>query len=148
MQKHFIAQWALGTALLCSLMSCSQKDISTGNLNVIPLPQEITEYTQDSPFVIDSSTKICYPADNEKLQRTAHFLASYIKEITGTEVGLTTQSGKNCIILSVDSTIPHQDGYELLINSSQIQVKGATEAGVFTASRLSTKPFLLLREKP
>ena len=127
MQKHFIAQWALGTALLCSLMSCSQKDISTGNLNVIPLPQEVTEYTQDSPFVIDSSTKICYPADNEKLQRTAHFLASYIKEITGTEVGLTTQSGKNCIILSVDSTIPHQDGYELLINSSQIQVKGATE---------------------
>lgn len=131
MQKHFIAQWALGTALLCSLMSCSQKDISTGNLNVIPLPQEVTEYTQDSPFVIDTSTKICYPADNEKLQRTAHFLASYIKEITGTEVGLTTQSGKNCIILSVDSTIPHQDGYELLINSSQIQVKGVTEAGVF-----------------
>lgn len=131
MQTHLFCKWALGTTLLFCLMSCSPKDISTGNLNVIPLPQEITESVQSSPFIIDSSTKICYPEGNEKLERTARFLASYIKEITGTEVELTTKSENHCIVLSLDESIVHKEGYELHITADQVSVKGATEAGVF-----------------
>lgn len=131
MQKLLSSKWMLSAAFFFSLASCTQQEISTGNLNVIPLPQEVTESAQAKPFIITSSTRICYPEGNEKLERTAHFLASYIKEITGTEVGLTTQSGNNCIVLEVDSTISHEDGYELHITSDQVQVKGASEAGVF-----------------
>lgn len=131
MQKLLFSKWALSAALVFSMMSCTQKDISTGNLNVIPLPQEVTEAVQEQPFVISTSTRICYPKGNEKLARTAHFLASYIKELTGTEIGLSTQGGSNCIILDIDKNIPHEDGYELHITSDRIQLKGSTEAGVF-----------------
>ena len=132
MKKTQLTTWAARAFLVCCLTACSQKEVSLGDLNVIPLPQEITEAANAAPFVINSSTVICYPEDNEKLERTAHFLASYIKEVTGTEVQVSTKAGKNGITLSVDPSVATaKDGYELNISSEGITVKGNTEAGVF-----------------
>lgn len=131
MQKLLFNKWVLSTTFALCFISCTQQETTIGNLNVIPLPQELTETPQALPFVINSSTQICYPDGNKKMEQTARFLASYIKEVTGMEISLTTQSGNNCIILEVDKNIPHEDGYELHITSDQIRLKGATEAGVF-----------------
>lgn len=132
MKKTLLTTWAAKALLVCCLTACSQKEVSIGNLNVIPLPQEIIEATNAAPFAINSSTVICYPEGNEKLERTARFLASYIKEVTGTEVRTSTKEGKNSIILSVDPSVSSQkDGYELNISSEKVTVKGSTEAGVF-----------------
>ena len=132
MKKTQLTTWAARAFLVCCLTACSQKEVSLGDLNVIPLPQEITEAANAAPFVINSSTVICYPEGNEKLERTAHFLASYIKEVTGTEVQVSTKAGKNGITLSVDPSVATaKDGYELNISSEGITVKGNTEAGVF-----------------
>ena len=60
--------------------------METGSFQVIPLPQEVEEVAEAAPFVIKPSTTVCYPEGNEKLERTARFLASYIKEVSGTEV--------------------------------------------------------------
>lgn len=114
-----------------SLMACGTQDIQTGNLNVIPLPQEIVETPSAAPFVINSSTTICYEEGNEKLAGTARMLAGYIKEVTGTEVKIGTKAGKNCIILKVDPSITHKEGYELNVSVDVITLTGATEAGVF-----------------
>ena len=132
MKKTLLPTWAAKAFLLCCLTACSQKEISTGDLNVIPLPQEVAEAADAAPFVINSSTVICYPEGNEKLERTARFLASYIKEVTGTEVKVSTKGGKNSITLSVnENAAPKKDGYELNVTSEGVTLTGSTEAGVF-----------------
>ena len=131
MTKNQLKMWATCLLTAGALAACGPKDVQSGDLNVIPLPQEITEAASTEPFVVRSSTKICYPAGNEKLERTAHFLASYIKEVTGTEVKLGTEAGDNCIVLGLDPSIPQKEGYVLNITSNQVTVNGQTEAGVF-----------------
>lgn len=131
MTKNQVKMWVVGLLAGGSLLACSPKEIQTGNLNVIPLPQEITETADASPFVIRSSTTICYPEGNAKLEHTAHLLATYIKEVTGTEVKTGTKAGKNCIVLGLDPSIPQKEGYILNITSDQVILNGQTEAGVF-----------------
>ena len=131
MTKNQVKTWVFCLLTAGALAACSPKEVRTGNLNVIPQPQEIIEAQNASPFIIKSSTTICYPEGNEKLAHTAHLLASYIKEVTGTEVKTGTEAGKNCIVLGIDPDIAHKDGYELNITSDQITVNGSTEAGVF-----------------
>lgn len=103
-----------------------------GNLNVIPQPQEVSQDIQAHPFVINPQTGIVYPEGNEKLQRTAEFLASYIKEATGITVRTTTEAAKkNSIILAVDSSITNKEGYQLEVTSENIHLNGGSESGVF-----------------
>ena len=113
------------------LVSCSQKDITVGDLNVIPAPYEVVEVEDGSSFVIGSSTRICYPEGNEKMKRNAEFLASYIRNISNIEVELTNKADKNTIVLGLDENISDNEGYELNVTPDQITLNGKTEAGVF-----------------
>lgn len=112
-------------------MACGTQEVRTGSLSVIPLPQEVAETPSAAPFVINSSTTICYEEGNEKLASTARLLADYIKEVTGTEVKTATKAGKNSIVLKVDPSIGHKEGYELKVTADAVTLIGATEAGVF-----------------
>lgn len=131
MSKSKIKSIALCSMLMLGFSSCSQKETITGNLNVIPLPQEVIEAQNGSSFIINSSTSISYPEDNEKMKRNAEFLASYIKKLTGVKVKLTTSETKNSIILKIDSSVEQNEGYELTVDTDNIVLKGSTEAGVF-----------------
>lgn len=119
------------TVFALGLTACSLQDVTQGNLNVIPLPQEVVTQPGTSPFKITSSTVVVYPDGNEKMQRNAHFLASYIKEATGTEVQLSTNGSKQAILLELDNSITAPEGYELSIESDKVILKAATEAGIF-----------------
>ena len=68
-----------------------------GDFHVIPAPQEVTEVAGAAPFVLHSGTPICYPAGNEKLARTAHFLASYIREVTGAQVKVSSEATRKAM---------------------------------------------------
>lgn len=132
MKKVPLADWLFCFGMLAGIASCTDKDIETGSLHVIPQPQEIVETSEEAPFVITPSTIICYPQGDAKMERTAHFLASYIKEVTGTEVKTGTDVPKdNYILLKLDAANPNKEGYELDITSDRVLLKGATEAGVF-----------------
>ena len=131
MKNASFKKWAISSFMLLSLAACTSPEIIEGNLNVIPMPQEVNQSTDKAPFVINSSTTICYPAGNEKLERTAHFLASYIKEVTGTEVKTATEGGKNSIQLVLDNSITEKEGYQLEVSADQVTVKGSTEVGIF-----------------
>lgn len=126
-------QWAgLGMWVALTLSACTPTKREVGNLNVIPQPQEIVQNFQENLFVIHSGTKIVYPAGNEKLERTAEFLASYIKEATGLTVQCTTENKESdAIILSVDTAIKQKEGYRLEVTSNNIRLAGGSEAGVF-----------------
>ena len=131
MKKICLAiRWSFCTLLLC-LVGCTPKKVMTGNFHVIPLPQEIVEEKEVSPFVISPSTAICYPAGNEKMERTARFLASYIQEMCGSELEVTTAPGKNQIQLTLDENIANKEGYEIEVKKDGITLRGATEAAVF-----------------
>ena len=132
MKKTLWARWFVAVLLVGGLAACSPREVKVGSWQVIPLPQEITEVKDAAPFVINSSTVICYPEGNEKLEKTAHFLASYIREVTGTTVRVATKQAENSISLQVDPAVsPAKDGYELQVSAAGITVKGTTEAGVF-----------------
>lgn len=42
------------------------KEVTLGDLEVIPLPNEVSLLNDGTSFVIDESTTICYPEGNEK----------------------------------------------------------------------------------
>ena len=94
MRKSQLANWLFCFCMSAGMLSCADKNVETGSLHVIPQPQEIVEAPDDDPFVINSSTVVCYPQDNTKMEHTAHFLASYIKEMTGTEVKVSVDKPK------------------------------------------------------
>lgn len=131
MKKNAVKVWAVCLLAVGGLMACGTQEIQTGSLSVIPLPQEVTENPSAAPFVINSSTTICYEEGNEKLASTARLLADYIREVTGTEVKTATKAGKNSIILRTDPSIGHKEGYELHVTADAVTLTGATEAGVF-----------------
>ena len=130
MQNTSLKKWAVSSLLLLGLTACTSQEVIEGNLHVIPLPQEVTQ-TTEQPFVINDATTICFPAGNAKLERTANFLASYIKEVTGTTVATGTTGGNNTIQLILDDSITEKEGYQLEITADQILVKAATEVGIF-----------------
>ena len=131
MKNTSFKKWAVGSFFLFGLAACTSPEITEGNLHVIPLPQEVSQTADKAPFIINSSTLICYPQGNEKMERTAKFLASYIKEVTGTEVKVGTEGGKNSIQLILDNSIGQKEGYQLDVTADHVTVKGATEVGVF-----------------
>ena len=131
MTKNRLKTWAICLLAGGGLAACAPSEVQTGDLNVIPQPQEVITTAEAAPFVIRSSTSIYYPEGNAKLERTAHLLASYIKEVTGTEVKIGTKAGNNCIVLGLNPAIAQKDGYELNITADQVTINGSTEAGVF-----------------
>ncbi len=131
MQNTSLKKWALGSIMLLGLAACTSQEIIEGNLNVIPLPQEVTQVAGQNPFIINSSTTICYPQGNDKLERTAKFLASYIKEVAGTNVKIGTEGNKNIIQFVLDESIAEKEGYQLDVTADKITVKAATEVGIF-----------------
>ena len=142
-------QWAgVGMWMVFGLSACSPTKTEIGNLNVIPQPQEVSQDIQAHPFVINPQTGIVYPEGNEKLQRTAEFLASYIKEATGITVRTTTEAvKKNSIILAVDSSITNKEGYQLEVTSENIHLNGGSESGVFYGIQTLYKALPLTKNK-
>ena len=134
MRNFQLKTWAAGM-MMAGLLSCGESKYETGSFQVIPLPQEITETTGAQPFIVRPSTTICYPEGNEKMERTARFLAGYIREVTGTQVKVGTRAGSNCIQLSLDATLSHPESYELTVTKDGVQLKGATEAAVFLGTQ-------------
>ena len=132
MKTSFFKSCTAAALLFLAFSACSQQETTLGNLYVIPLPQEITEQVTANPFVIRTSTTICYPEGNEKMKRNAEFLASYIKEVAGTQVKVSSETAaSNCIMLETDTTLTNKEGYEMDINADRVIIKGGSEAAVF-----------------
>ena len=129
-------------AAVAVLTACHSPKVTEANYSVIPLPNSIVE-KQAQPFVLTRSTVICYPAGNADMERNARFLSDYIQALTGYELAVKTDDGKqkSCIRLTLDSSIPSKnqtvdfegktaEGYRLEVGEN-ITITGASPAGVF-----------------
>ncbi len=147
MNKKLLSRLAPGLFAVVLFTACRPAATVKGNLDVIPQPQEIVLARDTTPFIIDRSTTIVYPATNEKMHRTADFLATFIKEMTGTEVRVSDkEKSSNAIILAVDSTMGHPEGYKLQITPEKVLLTGGSEAGVFYGIQTIHKALQLLKD--
>jgi hexosaminidase len=116
----------------CSLSGFAQQ--KEANYQVIPLPQQI-DRQQGQPFVLNSKTKILYQAGNSMMKSDAIFLSNYIKDSTGKNLLIAPftkeNSTHNVIILELDKSLAHNEGYVLNVNSHKITIKGKDENGIF-----------------
>lgn len=147
MNKKLLSRLAPGLFAVVLFTACRPAATVKGNLGVIPQPQEIVLARDTTPFIIDRSTTIVYPATNEKMHRTADFLATFIKEMTGTEVRVSDkEKSSNAIILAVDSTMGHPEGYKLQITPEKVLLTGGSEAGVFYGIQTIHKALPILKD--
>ena len=147
MNKKLLSRLAPGLFAVVLFTACRPAATVKGNLDVIPQPQEIVLARDTTPFIIDRSTTIVYPATNEKMHRTADFLATFIKEMTGTEVRVSDkEKSSNAIILAVDSTMGHPEGYKLPITPEKVLLTGGSEAGVFYGIQTIHKALPILKD--
>ena len=147
MNKKLLSRLAPGLFAVVLFTACRPAATVKGNLDVIPQPQEIVLARDTTPFIIDRSTTIVYPATNEKMHRTDDFLATFIKEMTGTEVRVSDkEKSSNAIILAVDSTMGHPEGYKLQITPEKVLLTGGSEAGVFYGIQTIHKALPILKD--
>ena len=147
MNKKLLSRLAPGLFAVVLFTACRPAATVKGNLDVIPQPQEIVLARDTTSFIIDRSTTIVYPATNEKMHRTADFLATFIKEMTGTEVRVSDkEKSSNAIILAVDSTMGHPEGYKLQITPEKVLLTGGSEAGVFYGIQTINKALPILKD--
>ena len=106
------------------------KTVSTANWQVIPLPKQVTA-VDAQPFVLSKKTSIFYTDGDAKQKRNAEFLASYINELTGIDVALTTRKADNQIRLAVADVDGGKEAYRLKVSKKAVTIDGATHAGVF-----------------
>lgn len=120
------------TAIFFSVFClCAQaKTVSTANWQVIPLPKQVTA-VDAQPFVLSKKTSIFYTDGDAKQKRNAEFFASYIKELTGIDVALTTRKTDNQIRLAVADVDGGSEAYRLNVSKKTVTIDGATHAGVF-----------------
>lgn len=111
--------------------SCSEKQTTTADYGVIPLPKSV-EVKSGEPFKMTSSTKIVYPQGNENLKRLAEFLSDYIQVLTNQKLAVT-EGGvvDNAIILSDNFPNDNKEAYNLTVTDKQIVINGASSAGTF-----------------
>lgn len=131
MKKEWIKSYPIYLLLTIAFSACSLQKESVGSLKVIPMPQEVTENLSKPPFMIKTSTKVYYDKSNKKLANTANLLISYVENITGIRLETSDKISDNCIILKIDPSIKHKEGYTLDVTSKNIVLKGASESGVF-----------------
>lgn len=118
--------------LASSFLACSHKDNTfTADYNIVPIVQNIKNNTQQ-PFLLNKETKISYPLGNKQLETIAGFLSEYIKQTIGHKLEITSDTNsKNTIRLSTNYTNNNTEAYIIKVNDSQIEINGASEAGVF-----------------
>ncbi|MBR5470277.1 MAG: family 20 glycosylhydrolase [Paludibacteraceae bacterium] len=116
-------------ASLILFSACKQKTVQCNYL-VVPLPQEISSQDGES-FILNRTTTITYPENNEKMLQNAKFLAEYIAETTGYELSIAEQTNRKSIVLELGLEHDNFEAYQIVVTNENIIVKGASEVGVF-----------------
>ena len=128
LSKLNLLGWSLAGLLMTA---CSNQPTTVANYEVVPMPLEINT-TQQASFLLKSGVTVYYPAGNEKMQRNAEFLASYVKAQTGIELQVQAgEGGKGGIVLQLGLANDNPEAYQLKVDASQAVISSPSEAGVF-----------------
>ena len=128
LSKLNLLGWSLAGLLMTA---CSNQPTTVANYEVVPMPLEINT-TQQASFLLKSGVTVYYPAGNEKMQRNAEFLASYVKAQTGIELQVQAgEGGKGGIVLQLGLANDNPEAYQLKVDANQVVISSPSEAGIF-----------------
>ena len=128
LSKLNLLGWSLAGLLMTA---CSNQPTTVANYEVVPMPLAINT-TQQASFLLKSGVTVYYPAGNEKMQRNAEFLASYVKAQTGIELQVQAgEGGKGGIVLQLGLANDNPEAYQLKVDANQVVISSPSEAGVF-----------------
>jgi len=135
----------IATVMLSGLIASCFAQVSKGNYQVIPLPQEIIN-NQGEPFIINNAVKIVCPQRNNKMRKNAQFLADYIKDATGKQLAvITNASADHAIVIKLKSASTNKEAYKLTVTNKNITISAATEAGIFYGIQTLRKSIPLVK---
>ena len=120
MKKHI---FIIGALFALALTAC-EKQISTADYQVIPLPKEIN-LSDEKPFILDKNTVISYSNADEILSKEAGFLADFIEDILGfkPEIRCSDEAVRNSIILELNPDIcENNEAYQIIVNDNIIKI--------------------------
>ena len=127
--KHITTLLVLATMLLSPTIQAADAP------SIVPRPQQM-KLTDGAAFKLNAQTKIRYQGDQ---QQVAELLASALRPATGFPLPVLkdTQKDNNRILLMTD---PHlkvtgTEGYTLVANSSEIEIRAKTTRGLFNATQ-------------
>ena len=118
-----------------ALISCSG-NLKKADYNVIPLPKNITENTNDNPFIISKKVSITYPTQQSDLAKEAGFLSEYLNEILGYSLKVESSETfkEGAINLMVDpSQFSEKDSYRIIVNENNINIIASETSSLFYA---------------
>ncbi|MGM0546812.1 MAG: family 20 glycosylhydrolase, partial [Bacteroidota bacterium] len=106
----------------------SLESISAADLNpIVPTPVSIDE--KQGTLKLSGALTIGYESG---LENEAWFLFEQLDAVYSGEIEIVAgKSSQSNIVLGMDSNIPHEEGYELLVSSDQVTISGANKPGVF-----------------
>jgi hexosaminidase len=96
------------------------------------IPQPVLVKPSGSDFVLDSNTVIL--AGGREMASIGEILAGTLTQQRRLKLAIATADKpeiKSAIVLSMDPSMSHQEGYELAVEKDRIRITGKTPAGVF-----------------
>jgi hexosaminidase len=138
--KHTFVYKTLRLAVMLlavvGMHSCgnSRQMASVSNYDVIPQPQSVTLLDQQSPFVLDRTTRVLYSPEVDI--RDVEFLIDYVAEATSIRLSRPMQydaaaATAGAIVLGIDEAIAHPEGYTLRVDSCGVRIMGGSADGLF-----------------
>lgn len=116
--------------LACLALYSCNSNVGIASYDVIPRPNNIhIDTTETKHFILDRNVSIIHNGD-EDMSRNAMFLTQYIKDMTGIEIG---KSSDKVIKLQANLIDENPEAYKLNVFTDSIIINGATPAAVFRA---------------
>ncbi len=98
------------------------------------IPQPVSLSPKKGDFKITGDTKILLASNDEGLKTAASHLASILIKATGTTIApMEGEATKDAFIFQLDPSIPHEEGYSLIVTPYEVTIKAKTGAGAFYA---------------
>ena len=151
----------LTTICMLAMLSTGAVKAQVANYDVVPLPKSVTLPTAPG-FVLNEQVQIVFDEDDQDMERNAHFLADYVKEMTQLKLAcqperiasvkmkklLKDKDLRGHILLVLDPTIANKEGYAIDVTARNVVLRGGTPAGVFLGIQTLRKSLPLLSQKP
>jgi hexosaminidase len=132
MQRFSIVFLVLSLFFSCKKDGNGPSGAAAGRYPVIPKPVSLIE--MQGEFKITGDTKILLASNDEGLKTAAAHLAALLIKATGTTIApMEGEAAKDAFIFQLDPSIPHEEGYSLLVTPYEVTVKAKTGAGAFYA---------------
>ncbi len=96
---------------------------------VVPWPRSLTP--REGRFVWNASTRIAVASDDPGSRQVAQALADLIAPATGFSPGIDGTPGANTVLLRLDPSIAHDEGYRLTVHGDGVELVAKKPAGLF-----------------